>query len=98
MPTKDQLMEELRLARQHRNDVLYSPLTTPVQRAQAHADFYATIRAAATDPRPEALSPAEIQSAAILSRQRYHQIVRASAQQGGGPSAPTEARLPETDV
>lgn len=79
---------DLRIARLKRDEVMSSLMTTPVQRAQAHADFFALIRAAYNS-----LPVREIAAGAGLSRQRVHQIANPRRQPD-----PTEVRLPETDV
>jgi hypothetical protein len=81
--------QELRTARSARSDVLYNPFSNQADRAQANQVWYQAIRKAASD---QILTPREIQTTAILSRQRYHQIVRSLA------PAPTQVQLPETDV
>jgi hypothetical protein len=85
--------QELRTARQARADVIYSLWATPQDREQANATWYATIRRAASDG---VLTPGQIQTAAILSRQRYHQIVR-NPKVSATPK-PTEVQLPKEDV
>jgi len=84
--------QELITARRARQDIIYAAWSTSQERAQANATWYTTIRKAASDG---ILTPAQIQQAAILSRQRYHQSVRRP--KDAGPN-PTEVHLPETDV
>jgi hypothetical protein len=64
--------QELRTARQARSDVLFHPDANAQDKAVANAVWYATIRKAARDG---VLTPIQIQETALLSRQRYHQIV-----------------------
>jgi hypothetical protein len=82
-------MQEIRISRRDRDDILNDPQATPVQKAQAHADFFTLLRAAATDSR---LNRSEIADAASISRQRLHQIL--------SPPQPrtTTVRLPPEDV
>lgn len=86
-------LQELRTARQARADILFNPFSKPADHAAANQRWYATIRKAASD---QILTPGQIQEAAILSRQRYHQIVRSP--KGSATPAPTEAQLPPTDT
>jgi hypothetical protein len=81
--------QELRTARQVRADIIYNPYANSADRAKANQVWYQAIRKAASD---QILTPREIQETAILSRQRYHQIV------GPRTPAPTQVQLPETDV
>lgn len=84
--------QELRTARSARSDILFHPAANAQDKAQANAAWYATIRKAAQDG---ILTPTQIQQAAILSRQRYHQITRVPP-----PAAPrpTTVQLPPTDA
>lgn len=85
--------QALRTARTARSDILYSPYATAQDRVQANETWYAVIRQAAED---RILTPAQIQQAAIVSRQRYYQIV-SGPRKPAGPK-PTDVHLPETDV
>jgi hypothetical protein len=75
-------IHELRRARIARDWVIDNP-STPLEKAQAHADFYAAIHRA----NRSGLTSQEIQTAAMLSRQRVWEILRT-----------TTVQLPREDV
>lgn len=81
---------DLRIARLKRDQVMNSLKTTPVERAQAHADFFAIIRVAY-----DSLPVREIAAGAGITRQRVHQIANPRPRK---TPKPTEVHLPETDV
>lgn len=80
----------LRFDRINRDSILEDPSSTPVQRAQAYAEFYRQIRIAYE----QGVSRDEILAGAAISRQRLWQILRTP------PAAPrtTTVQLPETDL
>ncbi len=85
--------QELRTAREARASIIFSEFCTSSDRAQANADWYQAVRKAARDG---VLTPAQIQQAADLSRQRYHQITHTPS---ATPSPPTSTiQLPAEDV
>jgi len=83
---------ELSAARIRRDTIISDATQTPLQRAQAHADFYAAVRLAYA----EGLTTPEIQTAAQLSRQRVYQILRTP--RTSRPAPATTVQLPETDL
>lgn len=99
MPTpKEQVEESLRSATSKRRAIQDSLTTTPLQRAQANAEFYTVIHRAVD---ADVLTLREIAALTDVSRQRVWQIVRTPQVvrrlQNAQP-APTEVHLPETDV
>lgn len=84
-------IHELRRARIARDWVIDNP-STPLEKAQANADFYAAVRLASIN----GLTSQEIQVATLLSRQRVWEILRTP--KTAALPKPTEVHLPETDV
>lgn len=93
-----QIEESLRTATENRRAVHDSPMTSPLQRAQANAEFYTVIHQAVD---ANVLTLSEIAALTNISRQRVWQIVRtpqvARRLQAQAPK-PTEVQLPPEDV
>lgn len=87
----ENLRKEARAHLQNARSNLDHLVSTGHVSPQDRANWYATVQQAARD---NVLTPAQIQEAARLSRQRYWQITRAPLP---GPK-PTEAQLPKEDL